>query len=304
MSSFVTEVATASTRADETEAAFPAEASTVTQLATAAAEDGTSHTVSNSDKSKSTLFDDIFDDGPELDEALTDDVDTRHRASFQHSSSNFAGDISDIPRLRSIHITSGYRDGIATGKMQSVQAGFDEGYSLGAVLGLKAGWILGVLEGLIAVSASRKQSERCRKVEDEKDAGRGYNRLRISMQGNIQGAKNGESTRKLSEAQALFLQSSPGTNRDQYDLSQLQALQVEARKGLATTELFGNEFFGEDGIWRFDVPSASGASGEEIAVGFEEIAAAHPTIKTWTNTVFQLMERIGITEDLIDQVRE
>lgn len=29
-----------------------------------------------------------------------------------------------------------------------MQPGFDEGYSLGAVLGLRVGWVLGVLEGL------------------------------------------------------------------------------------------------------------------------------------------------------------
>lgn len=56
---------------------------------------------------------------------------------------------SDIPRLRSTHVTSGYRDGIAESKAKFVQEGFDEGFSLGAVLGLKAGWLLGVFEGVV-----------------------------------------------------------------------------------------------------------------------------------------------------------
>ena len=34
--------------------------------------------------------------------------------------------------------------------MLSLQPGFDEGYSLGAVLGLRVGWVLGVFEGLCA----------------------------------------------------------------------------------------------------------------------------------------------------------
>lgn len=64
-----------------------------------------------------------------------------------HSGSN--NERSDIPRLRSTHVTNGYRNGIAESKAQYVQEGFDEGYSLGAVLGMKAGWCLGVLEGIL-----------------------------------------------------------------------------------------------------------------------------------------------------------
>ena len=73
-----------------------------------------------------------------------------------HSSENIdeidqrsaASERSDIPRLRSTHVTNGYRDGLAESKSRYVQEGFDEGYSLGAVLGTKAGWCLGVLEGI------------------------------------------------------------------------------------------------------------------------------------------------------------
>lgn len=56
---------------------------------------------------------------------------------------------SDIPRLRSIHVTNGYREGIALGKEQAIQAGFDEGYMLGAEFGLAVGYIHGVLEALL-----------------------------------------------------------------------------------------------------------------------------------------------------------
>ena len=55
---------------------------------------------------------------------------------------------SEIPRLRSTHATAGYRDGISKSKVTALQPGFDEGYSLGAVFGLKVGYILGILEGL------------------------------------------------------------------------------------------------------------------------------------------------------------
>lgn len=55
---------------------------------------------------------------------------------------------SDIQRLQAEHSTAGYRDGITVAKAQSIQAGFDEGFSLGATIGLKAGQLLGTLEGI------------------------------------------------------------------------------------------------------------------------------------------------------------
>ncbi|KAI7223943.1 hypothetical protein KC333_g159 [Hortaea werneckii] len=51
-------------------------------------------------------------------------------------------------QLRSLHVTGGYREGIAVSKEKHMQEGFDEGYTLGAELGLKAGWCLGALEGI------------------------------------------------------------------------------------------------------------------------------------------------------------
>lgn len=61
-----------------------------------------------------------------------------------------AGVPSDIPRLRSTHTTAGYRAGISVSKTQSLQPGFDEGYSLGGVFGLRVGYIVGALEGIWA----------------------------------------------------------------------------------------------------------------------------------------------------------
>lgn len=82
------------------------------------------------------------------------------------------GDPSDIPRLRSLHVTGGYREGIAVSKEKHMQEGFDEGYTLGAELGLKAGWCLGALEGighaLAASTVSRPAAEKTSN-SDEKD---------------------------------------------------------------------------------------------------------------------------------------
>lgn len=55
---------------------------------------------------------------------------------------------SDLPRLRSLHVTNGYREGIALSKESHIQAGFDEGFSLGGEMGQRVGYLLGVLEGI------------------------------------------------------------------------------------------------------------------------------------------------------------
>ncbi|KAF2433012.1 hypothetical protein EJ08DRAFT_104496 [Tothia fuscella] len=67
-------------------------------------------------------------------------------------------EISDVRRMRSVHNTAGYRDGIGSSKEAHVQAGFDEGYSLGAEIGSKVGWILGVLDNLEKASYSMDES--------------------------------------------------------------------------------------------------------------------------------------------------
>ncbi|KAL1585949.1 hypothetical protein WHR41_04896 [Cladosporium halotolerans] len=88
------------------------------------------------------LFDDVFGSAPaspQLSGARDEEL-ALERGNVD--------EVSDIPRLRSRHVTEGYREGIAESKEKYIQAGFDEGYSLGAEIGLKAGWCLGVLEGI------------------------------------------------------------------------------------------------------------------------------------------------------------
>lgn len=59
--------------------------------------------------------------------------------------------LSDLPTLRRQHVTSGYREGLAIGKAQVMQRGFDDGYPFGTELGLRVGAVLGVLEGMLVV---------------------------------------------------------------------------------------------------------------------------------------------------------
>jgi essential protein Yae1 len=60
------------------------------------------------------------------------------------------GIISDVPRLRAAHEAAGYREGISASKARYVQAGFDEGWVLGAEVGYAVGFVLAALEGVVA----------------------------------------------------------------------------------------------------------------------------------------------------------
>ena len=85
-------------------------------------------------------LDDVFgsDDAPPDTESLAP---PNPRPRAQHHP-------SDLLRLQQQHVTAGYRDGVTAAKAESVQVGFDEGFSLGAVIGGKAGELLGLLEGI------------------------------------------------------------------------------------------------------------------------------------------------------------
>ncbi|KAF2839047.1 hypothetical protein M501DRAFT_934200 [Patellaria atrata CBS 101060] len=69
-----------------------------------------------------------------------------------------SADPSDIPKLRRVHVTAGYRDGVAASKEKFLQEGFDEGFVLGAEVGREVGWVLGVLGGWWDALASTSAS--------------------------------------------------------------------------------------------------------------------------------------------------
>src|SRR4051794_11697639 len=58
--------------------------------------------------------------------------------------------LSDLPAVQRQHMTAGYREGLSDSKAKSMQGGFDQGYPIGCVLGIRVGRILGVLEGFVA----------------------------------------------------------------------------------------------------------------------------------------------------------
>ena len=138
-------------------------------------------------------------------------------------------DPSDIPRLRSTHSTAGYRAGISVSKELNLQPGFDEGYSLGAVFGLRVGYIFGALEGLCSVHSlgSKKRSE-------------------------------------------------------------ILQLLKEATEHLAIGKIFERQWWGEDGIWRYEV------HGKDEEVTFREVVDAHPLVRKWMVRIDEEMKIAGV----------
>ena len=106
----------------------------------------------------SAIIDNVYEDP--FDDVFGDDTGSANSNEHMVPAQSANGDHLDISRLRSTHVTNGYREGIAESKATFVQEGFDEGYSLSAVIGFRVGWCLGVLEGLChALDPSQAQSE-------------------------------------------------------------------------------------------------------------------------------------------------
>ncbi|PIA97570.1 putative protein yae1 [Cercospora beticola] len=150
---------------------------------------------------------------------------------------------SDIPRLRSIHITNGYREGIAVSKESHIQAGFDEGFSLGGEIGQKAGYILGVLEGI------------------------------------VRGLKNGKENAQRGDGKEEIT----GLREE------VEGIFGEAKDELRVEKLLGQEYFGGDGIWLYEV---EGEEGDDVT--FEVVAAGHPVLRRWMAKTREVCDRVGL----------
>lgn len=113
---------------------------------------------------------------------------------------------------------------------------------LGAELGMRGGWIIGVLEGIVR-------------------GGQGVDRVKILLK--------------------------------------------EARQELSIKGLYAPEYFGQDGVWTFDVgDKAEGQEGDE-ELDFRKVAAAHPVIVKWMGIVEILAKDAGLDlEKMKDRVGE
>ena len=108
-----------------------------------------------------------------------------------------------------------------------------------------------------------------------------------------------------------------GSARDEALRQDVEEKLRQAETELQLARVFGPEFFAEDGVWRYDVPTLStketaagqvvarqvmsverggGTSGEAEGedITFAQVAAAHPLVRKWEAIVKQLAETVGL----------
>jgi hypothetical protein len=70
----------------------------------------------------------------------------------------------------------------------------------------------------------------------------------------------------------------------------------EAKDELKTQSMFGKEWWGEDGIWKFEVPGEK--EGREVT--FPDVASAHPLVVKWEKVVEEEVDRWGLDLGLME----
>ncbi|GAB1310577.1 Essential protein Yae1, N terminal [Madurella fahalii] len=187
---------------------------------------------------------------------------------------------SDMPRLQQAHSTAGYRDGIAAAKGRSAQAGFDEGFGLGATVGARAGQLLGVLEGLAAAVGLHSLSSFLPHAHSERQRAES---ARVA-------ALLAEARRELSVQGVFGAEYWADDGNWRYEVPAPAPVPVPASAPAAGSG------------------SGLGSDGGEFGmygVVFADVAAAHPLLRKWSAIVREEAERYGVDwEVLKDEVEE
>ena len=78
----------------------------------------------------------------------------------------------------------------------------------------------------------------------------------------------------------------------------VRALLLRSRKDLALETVFGKEWWGEDGVWKYLVHDADGRDVDgDGDLTFEQIARCHPLLSKWGAIVDKEMENAGVDRD-------
>lgn len=84
------------------------------------------------------------------------------------------------------------------------------------------------------------------------------------------------------------------------DKRRAEKLFEDAKNDFGTQSVFAREWWGEDGIWKFEVLG----EGEGKEVVFEDVAMAHPLVNKWQMVVDEEVERWGLDLKIMDGQRE
>ncbi|QSZ32447.1 hypothetical protein DSL72_002021 [Monilinia vaccinii-corymbosi] len=76
----------------------------------------------------------------------------------------------------------------------------------------------------------------------------------------------------------------------------LEELLKNAKEELKTEKVFAREWWGEDGIWRFEIPREK--EGKDVV--FSDVAAAHPLLQKWQTIVDVEIQRWSLDMELME----
>ena len=79
--------------------------------------------------------------------------------------------------------------------------------------------------------------------------------------------------------------------------TRVDGLVESAKKELCTQSIFGREYWGEDGIWKFEVGKEGEGDGEVL---FPDVAAAHPLVRKWEGVIEEEVKRWGLDLGIFD----
>ena len=96
--------------------------------------------------------------------------------------------------------------------------------------------------------------------------------------------------------EGIFAALKAGGEEYKGEAERVEALWVDARRELTTQSVFGRDWWGEDGVWKFEVPGEK--DGKEVL--FVDVAGAHPLVMKWENVVGEEVKRWGLDLGIMD----
>ena len=120
--------------------------------------------------------------------------------------------------------------------------------------------------------------------------------------GEMVGVLEGVVAALKSGGSGLEMEMEMGRERER-ERQEMEKLLGQARGELVLEKVFGAEYWGEDGIWKYAVGAAEGGEGgvgevegeeeeeEEEEVMFRDVVEQHPLIKMWSGKIENVVKR-------------
>lgn len=202
------------------------------------------------------------------------------------TSTKYENHPSDIPRLRSVHATAGYRDGVAAARDAAVQGGFDEGYLLGATLGIRVGVLVGLMEGLLEGLNGRENEDQStikleRGEKYDADIQRGLDvevQVSYTEEKDIEGVSSSNSPPQAQQ-EAVGQSATPVSRRSNLhkavtaegnSSSRVREALKQMHAELAASNLLGQSYINADGTWKWAIDCLVNAEHGQRGINQED----------------------------------